>query len=244
MRIALISDIHANLYAFEAVMHDLRRQRVDLTVFLGDLVYDGIYPSECISLLSSIDPLVALKGNADAWFDDTNDPQKAPPNDHRRAIHSWVMGRMTKGEIEWIRSFKPSESLVDEGVSIGFFHGSPRSYTDRIYSDDPEEEVEAKLHDVGYDVVALGHTHVRMNIQRGNVKIVNPGAIGISNDGDTRAGYGILTIGETVDYEQRDIVYPIEQYAAELERSEIPCREILAEQIRTGEPNKSLFRAR
>ena len=75
-----------------------------------------------------------------------------------------------------------------------------------------------------------------------SVEIINPGAIGISNDGDTRSGYGILIVDKYVEYRQRNIEYPVERYASEIEKSNYPYKDTLPSQIRTGEPNKSLFR--
>lgn len=239
MKIALISDIHGNLYALEAVLKDMKKQRVGLTVFLGDLVYGGVYPSECVSLIANIDPLIAIKGNADGWLDDRGD---GPPNDHRAEIQSWVQRRLRQPEIALIQGFKPRDLIDHRGHLLSFCHGSPLSPDDRIYPEDDEEETRAKFRSVRVEVAAVGHTHVRMDLPLGSIRVINPGAVGISNDGDTRAAYGILTIDKTVEYEQRNIEYPIERYVADLRKSDMPNKENLAAQILSGEPNRSLFR--
>jgi hypothetical protein len=81
-----------------------------------------------------------------------------------------------------------------------------------------------------------------MNIKISELQIINPGAIGISNDNDVRAGYGILKVDKKIEYQQRNIEYSFEKYISELKRSNMPYKDMLAEQIKTGEPNKSLFR--
>lgn len=239
MRIALISDIHGNLYALEAVLKDLKKQHVGLTVFLGDLVHGGIYPSECVSLLAGIDPLIAIEGNTDAWFDGQG---AGAPRDFRGEVHSWVERRLRQREIAVIRGFKRGDCINHHDHLLCFYHGSPHSSSDRIYAEDDEEETLQKFRSVKTEVAAVGHTHVRMDISLGSTRVINPGAVGISNDGDTRAAYGILTIGKTIEYEQRNIEYPIERYAAQLMQTDMPNKELLAAQILSGEPNRSLFR--
>jgi len=244
MKIALISDIHSNIYAFEAVLGDLKTQSVDLTVFLGDIVYGGIYPRECLSILMNIEPLIAIKGNADGRFDETDDigNKNNELKDHRDEIHCWVRDLMSKKEIQEIRNFKSSESIFVNEMSIGFYHGSPKSYNDRIYDDDSDKDIMEKFRDVQHSITAIGHTHVRMHKKISGLEIINPGAIGISNDGDIRAGYGILTMGKQPIFEQKNIEYPLEKYIDDFKQSEMPYKNNIVEQLKTGEPNKLLFR--
>jgi predicted phosphodiesterase len=103
MKIALISDIHSNLFAFDAVLKDLSLQSVDLTIFLGDLVYGGIYPRECLSKLMNISPLITIKGNADGRFDDFDDKGNKFKKDNRNEIHCWVKDKMTESDIATIK---------------------------------------------------------------------------------------------------------------------------------------------
>ena len=79
MKIALISDIHANIYAFEAVLKDIRKQNVDMTVFLGDIALGDLYPRECLSLLLDIQPLQVIKGNADGAFEEIDELELINP---------------------------------------------------------------------------------------------------------------------------------------------------------------------
>ena len=242
MKIALISDIHANAIAFQAVLKDLTSQSVDLTVFLGDLSSRGIYPRESLGMLMNIHPLIAIKGNADGKFDEFDDKGNEIKKDNRDEIHRWVENRLTKSDVATIKSFKPQECISDRGIAIGLFHGSPESYGDRIYEDDPPDEILAKFQKTKLHIAAIGHTHVRMRKILPALELINPGAIGISNDGELRAGYGIRTVDKSVGYQQRNIEYPVKRYASEVEKSDIPYKDLLATQIRTGEPNKTLFR--
>jgi len=218
------------------------KQNPDLIVFLGDLVYGGLYPRECLSLLQDMKPLIEIKGNSDCRFDGFDDKGQIFPKDYRDDIHCWIKDQMTDLEIGEIKLFKLQEFFPHKNISFGFFHGSPVSLSDRIYEDDPPEEIIKKFEKTNLTIAAVGHTHVRMHLKTPIIEIINPGAIGISNDGDTRAGYGILTINKSVQFQQRNIEYPVERYASEIELSSMPYKNMIANQIRTGEPNKSLFR--
>ena len=70
MRIAVLSDIHANVLALEAVYSDIKKQNIDLTVFLGDLVMTGPRPNEALTLLKEINPFIWLQGNTDNWLEE------------------------------------------------------------------------------------------------------------------------------------------------------------------------------
>ena len=136
-----------------------------------------------------------------------------------------------------------SRTLDAEGIRLGFYHGSPESYNHRVYEDDPPELVEEYFNETDLNLAALGNTHVRMDRTFGSLRIINPGAVGISNDEDTRAGFGILDIEKgKVGYSQNSVAYPLENCIRDVKTSDMPYRDIIAEQLRTGEPTKSLFR--
>ncbi len=237
MKLALISDIHANVYAFEAVLRDIHKHSVDLTVFLGDLVYGGIYPRECLSLLINIAPLLTIKGNADGMFDEREEHWKlnSPRQERISQIHGYVKDLMTADDIQIVRAFPFHECLVVEGLSIGFYHGSPISYSDKIHADDSEKDILAKFKHVQHTIAGVGHTHHRMEKKMAGLHVINPGAIGYSFDGDTRAGYGVLTIeNKRVHYEQQNVEYPLWSYVHDLQRSDLPQKDDFIELLQTG----------
>lgn len=237
MKIALISDIHGNVYAFEAVLRDIHRHSVDLTVFLGDLVYGGLYPRECLSMLMNITPLLAVKGNADGLFDeDDKDWTPTTPREVRIAtVHGYVKARMTNEDIQIITHFPLHERLVVDGLSLGFYHGSPRSYSEKIHADDSEHDILEKFKDVRHAVAAVGHTHHRMHRHINDFHVVNPGAVGYAFDGDTRAGYGILTIKNArIQYTQQNVEYPRQSYIHDLQQSVLPHKDDFIEFVKTG----------
>ncbi len=237
MKIALISDIHANVYAFEAVLRDIRTHAVDLTVFLGDLVYGGLYPRECLSMLMHIAPLLTIKGNAEGLFDewDAHWTPRTPREKRIARIHNYVKDLMTDEDIQILKRFPFCECLVVDGLSIGFYHGSPRSYSEKIHVNDSEHAILEKFKEVQHDVAGVGHTHCRMHRILDGFHVINPGAIGYAFDGDTRAGYGILTVkNRHVHYAQHNVEYPLRSYIHDLQQSDLPHKDDFIEFLETG----------
>ena len=73
MRIAIISDIHANIYAFEQVVKQLKNENIQSLIFLGDLVFLGLYAQECYDLLKTLNVHYCIKGNTDSNIDELKD---------------------------------------------------------------------------------------------------------------------------------------------------------------------------
>jgi putative phosphoesterase len=237
MKIALISDIHSNVYAFEAVLREIHTHSVDLTVFLGDLVYGGLYPRECLSVRMNITPLLPIQGNAEGLFDEqeTHEQPHTPREARIARIHRYIKALMTDEDIQTIKTFPLFGCLVVEGLSIGFYHGSPRSYSEKIYADDSEQDIREKFKGVRHDIAGVGHTHHRMHRILDGLQIINPGAIGYAFDGDNRAGYGILTIKNTgIHYAQHNVEYPIRSYIHDLQQSDLPHKDDFIEFLQTG----------
>lgn len=237
-----MSDIHSNIYAFSAVIKDIKKHKPDLTIFLGDLAYGGLYPNECFCELKNITNLIAIKGNSDMNFDNKIIEEMKTKNKMHYEVYSWIKDKLSKTVISEMNSFKSSYKITVKNNIIGFFHGSPLSVEDRIYYNDPEDDILRKFEGTDIATAFVGHTHVRMKLQLSAIEIYNPGAIGISNDLDTRAGYGIIEITKTIKYKQKNIEYDIQKYCNEITQSKMPYREVFAAQIKSGDTNKELFR--
>lgn len=245
MKIALIADIHSNLYAFDAVLKELGKESADLTISLGDIVYGGIYPRECLEKLYNINSLTNIKGNADALFENIENGNADNKPKYIIETNNWVKNQLTVEAIEGFRNFKPSEELTVNTYSLGFYHGSPTSYDDRIYDDDPEEDLKKHFDKTKHSVIAVAHTHMRMHRIFDDKMVINPGAIGIPRDLDKRAGYGILMIEkDRIEYFQKNVEYPVDSYIKDIRKSDLPYKESLIEQLQTAESNKHLFRPR
>ena len=177
MRIALISDIHANLPALNAVLDDIRTQGADQIIFLGDAATLGPYPKETLETLRALD-CICIQGNHDAALLDlsrANELQIAAP------LHptiTWGHSLLTEAEFEFLRSFHPTYQLDLGGMTMLCFHGSPHSNTDVILSTTSEEIMDGFFAGQSADILAGGHSHIQMMRQRGRQIVINPGSVG------------------------------------------------------------------
>ena len=178
MRIGLISDIHGNLPALEAVVAQLGADRIDRLVCLGDVAV-GPWPHETTQRLRDLSPEVVL-GNWDAWLLDGTRP--CPDSDSGRKLLE--MGAfwgqtLDAGDLEFIREAEMRVEMTVDGSRLSFFHGSPRSFNEPILAGTDRAAVEGMFASTDTPLAGLGHTHLQMIRRLPNVLLVNPGSVGM-----------------------------------------------------------------
>lgn len=179
-RTGVISDIHGNCLALDAVLDDLRRDPVDVVVCLGDAVQGGPQPAEVVSRLRELDCQVVM-GNADAWLlsgVDTSANEQTTPE--QEAVRQWSLSRLSPENRDFVRGFKPTVELQLEGdTRLLCFHGSPTSFDDLIFMDTPEEEFQRLLGPYTGAIMCGGHTHAQQTRRIGEYFFFNPGSVGL-----------------------------------------------------------------
>lgn len=180
MRIALISDIHGNTVALDAVLASLEQRPVDRVVCLGDVAATGPQPREALVALQALACPMVL-GNTDAWLLNP-EPWPVEDEDGRAVldIELWGAGQLTETERAFIRTFRPTvEVSIGEGHTLLCYHGSPRSYDDVIQPTTPEETLDEFMTGIDAGVLVGGHTHEPMVRVFGEKLLVNPGSVGL-----------------------------------------------------------------
>jgi len=180
MKIAIFSDIHGNDVAFEATLSAIKREKPDQIICLGDVVVSGPQPREALARLKSLDCPVVM-GNTDDWALSpkpftirTEDDQKL------YEVELWAAEQLTDADKAFIRTFQPTIELdLENGRSLLFCHGSPRSYNEGIFADTPKEKLAEIFTDVDVTAVFSGHTHVPLLRRHKNTLLVNPGSVGM-----------------------------------------------------------------
>jgi len=176
MRVALISDIHANRVSLEAVVADIHREQVDQIVCLGDVAALGPQPREVLARLEALG-CACVMGNHDLHLlnldvDDEDDYGIT-------ALTAWCADQLSDADFEYLRSFQPLLRVpLDARTTLLCFHGSPRSDQDFIFATTPAAELDEMLAGHRATVLAVGHTHLQMLRQHKGVLIVNPGSVG------------------------------------------------------------------
>ncbi|MEQ1771737.1 MAG: metallophosphoesterase family protein [Devosia sp.] len=192
MRIAVISDVHGNRLALEAVLDDITRQAVDSTLNLGDLVSGPIEPNWTADILMELD-IPTVRGNHERALID-NPPEKLGPVDR------FAQEQMEERHRQWINQLPATLSMLDD---IFLCHGTPSSDEEpwldnfwdgrRVLVPD-EATVTARAEGFDYPVLLCGHTHLPRAVRlRDGRLIVNPGSVGVQfNHGSPDARYALI----------------------------------------------------
>ncbi len=241
MRIALLSDIHANLYALEEVLKDAQRRSIDRYVLLGDTVYFGLYPRETLDLIENLDPLVFIKGNTDANIEGLEEVL-ATSTFERYLIDVATFTRETLSE-DQRRMIQHSPIALETEIgerTMLFCHGSPYSFTDSLLPEgETAREVSERIAQEGAELILCGHTHRPGDFMVSDHRVINPGGIGYSFNGDTRAHYAILDTGNTaVGVEFLQVSWDTHRYLKELSQvlDRFPLFESIIYAIHKGKP--------
>jgi predicted phosphodiesterase len=181
MRIALISDIHGNCFALEAILADIRSRSIEQIVCLGDAIQGGPQPAEVAQRLRKL-ACPVIMGNADSWLltgHATRSHEEISPQ--QIAVREWSLAQLSATDRAFIERFLPSiEIALEANRKLFCFHGSPRSFDDILLPDTSEEAFQKLLG--GFDAILLagGHTHTQQLRRLGNAWYVNPGSVGLA----------------------------------------------------------------
>ncbi len=180
MRIALLSDLHGNEIALDAVLADVARQGMDRIVCLGDTATLGPRPREVLARLRDLE-CPCILGNHDAFMLDAELIHSY--NDAPIIVQAveWCRERLDAGDLAFIAGFVPTLELALEGdASLMLFHGTPRSHMQDLLCTTPPDVVDTMLAGHTATVMACGHTHIQMLRQHKGMLLVNPGSVGLA----------------------------------------------------------------
>jgi len=241
MRVAVISDVHGNRPALEAVLEDVHRSAPDEIWCLGDTVGYGAAPNRCCELVSEHTNLT-LVGNHDLVVTGGLDADDF--NDDARAAALWTRDVLEPRWRDWLASLEPQDGR--DGVAL--FHASARNPVwEYVLS---AEAAAASLEAVSTPLVLVGHSHVALSIgmhdgavdgglaPAGSERdlatarwLLNPGSVGQPRDGDARAAWLLLDL-ERKFASFRRVTYPVERAQAEIRAAGLPPS--LADRLAAG----------
>lgn len=180
MKLALISDIHGNLFALEAALKAIQAQDISQIICLGDVAAFGPQPREVLARLRELNCPIVM-GNTDEWLLDPIPHPVRDEDSHKfTAVETWAAHQLTEADKSFIRTFQPTIFRQLTGsVSLLCFHGSPRSYNEAIRATSSEEELADAFQDQMATIMACGHTHTPIFRRYRQSIIINPGSIGL-----------------------------------------------------------------
>ena len=245
MRLVLISDIHANLPALEAVLDDIDAGHPDQVYCLGDLVGYNVWPNEVVQLVRKR-RIPTIAGNYDEGVglnsDDCGCAYKTDEDASRghesiaytnRIISDSQRAYLRKLPRMLRLTFQAGRGPDAQPLDLLLVHGSPRRINEYLFEDRPDASFLRMMRNASCDVMCFGHTHQPFHraiddedSRHGKRYIVNTGSVGKPKDGDPRAGYVMLTIDpesqSPVKVEVVRVEYDVERAARAIEGSPLP----------------------
>jgi predicted phosphodiesterase len=218
MRLAVIGDIHANLPALEAVLDDVARIGADAAYCTGDVVGRGPHPNEVADLLRRLE-IPTVQGNWDEAVGMDREQTGAAWGTVEAELEGnasmrWTADVMTDENRAWLRQLPVSLRLTIAGRSMYLFHGSPIRQGEYLWSERPSRVFSRIASDEADDLFCFGHTHEAWHRVVGQAHFVAAGSVGCGTEGDARARYAVIYIGEpdiavgfrAVDYDHVGVV--------------------------------------
>ena len=232
MKIAVISDIHSNIYALDAVLKDIESRKVDLVACTGDLVGYGTRPNEVIETIRK-NRVLTIMGNYDdaignyrlvcgCDYKDPNDAMMASKS------MSFTLEKTTDENKAYLRNLPREVVLTFNDKTIRFVHGSTRLINE--YLKENSTQAEEVMSEINEDILVCGHTHIPYIKEYGNKLLVNAGSIGKPKTNRSDANYVIIDIQNedevakrpsSVNVEIIEVPYDFEKAAKEIEENEI-----------------------
>lgn len=236
LKYAILSDVHGNLPALEAVLLDVERQGAGKILHCGDLVGYGPFPNEVINLIRS-KGIAGIMGNYDDGVGFERDDCGCAYTDETQELLGhrsleWTKANVTAENKAFLRNL-PRELRFSQGIfKVLLTHGSPRRINEYLYEDRPAKTFNRLLEAGGCNLLVCGHTHLPYHRAIGDRHVVNVGSLGKPKDGDPRATYALLTLDESLEVDFKRVTYDVEATARAIETSELPYE--YAEMIRRG----------
>jgi putative phosphoesterase len=237
MRVAVLSDIHGNLTAFQAVLSDLRQVSPDLVLHGGDLCDSGSSPIEILDAIRGLG-WAGVMGNTDEMLVRPNSLEEfaaqslAPPQLWAavRDIASATRSALGDDRLKWLSALPRTHH--ESGFAV--VHATPRSCWHAPSAKATDTELEESYSPLGKPVIVFGHIHRPFIRNTARIEfVINTGSVGLPYDGDARASYLLLDEKEP---QIRRVEYDVERELTALSQCGLPGAEWTAKMLRTSSP--------
>lgn len=237
-RLAIISDIHGNLPAFEAVLAEVdRRGPFDALVGGGDYAFGGAFPEESLALVVERG-MECVRGNTDEWIVEAATGGRVPARGYEpeqahsellRSVDAWAAARLSERHLQLLADLPLSwETTGPSGQKLVFVHATPWSTHPIVLPDAPEEMAQRILDEAGAQVLLYGHIHIAYSRPVGDRRLACVGSVGMPFDGNWRPCFAIVEDdGSGWRVEHVRVEYDREAYLSAL--------------LQSGEPNAAGF---
>jgi putative phosphoesterase len=228
MKFAVVSDVHANLDALEAVFKHIGGMEV---YCLGDLVDYGAEPNEVIEFLK-LRGVKCIMGNHDAAAIN-GDTSLFNPRAAMSAM--WTRTKLSKESKEYLEGLLEEMRIRVDDAEFYFTHGSPDDHLWEYIDPRSDSDLFGYFLDrLKVQTIGLGHTHIPYVWREGDRAVFNPGSVGQPRDGDWRASYALVSVeGRALEVEIKRVDYDCEKAAAKIRAAGLP--EVFADRLLRGD---------
>ena len=240
MRIAIISDIHGNLTALDAVLADLRRQTPDVVFQGGDVAFGGSQPAEVIDCIVQ-EGWQGVLGNTDEmlWDNSARPALEASAPKLKPLFKVFFEScapatcqMIGDSRLAWLRALPSDLRHENDGhENLALMHASPGNLWRAPKDTAGDAELKATYENLNAEIIVYCHIHRPFIRKLGNMKVCNTGSVGSPYDGDPRASYLLIDNGQPTI---RRVAYDIEKEVGRLLASDYPYKEWIAENRRKG----------
>ncbi len=248
LKIAVISDIHGNLHALQAVIQDAKENAVDFYIFLGDYCNGFAYPNEVIETIKSMENTYIIHGNGEGYLKNLSCQDKSTWTSEQFAPVYWTYRTVSVANREWLFALPDKKEIFINGKLIfmahsptdifgktvvdnlsgrnypmhmeksSFMHIDYLQYADAILKSD--EQLATALEELQNGIYLFGHFHTQWHIKLNNQILVNPGSCGNPLDFDNRSPYTILNyVDNQWIIEEKRVSYDIQKAISALKNS-------------------------
>ena len=203
MRIALFSDIHANLPAFESFLADLDSRKVDAVYCLGDMIGYNVWPNEIIAGIRKRG-IATLAGN------------------HDQKTKGYAYELVSAENRAYLNTLPAHIKVEFANLNIVLAHGSTRNINEYVLEDTDENYVLEMMAEASADVLCVGHSHLPYHRIIGDKHVINIGSVGKPKDGNPNGCYVLITAEDGIQVETIRFAYDIERAAAAVQESPLP----------------------
>jgi putative phosphoesterase len=241
-RVAVLSDIHGNVIALEAVRAALKKEKPDVVMVAGDLAFNGHDPAGTIAALRAMETegAIIVSGNTDIAVADFDFTAAFPwmadgiPEPMRLAAE-WAHDALDDGDLAWLRRLPAERRLRIGETMLLLTHASPGSQTAGFDRELDASVTLERLSRTDARLICCGHTHVPEVRDFGWKQVINGGSAGYVFDGDPTASWALITIDdETVSAEIRRTEFDVMGAANAISARGLPGDVYRAATVRTG----------
>ncbi len=234
MKLLLISDIHGNYPALQAVAAELDADGCDQILNTGDSTVYAPFANQTLDWLRKHNA-VSILGNTDIKIKKLLKGKefKKPSKPEKRIMYTSTAETLNPDGKRYLLQLKKKKFLSLSGYGIGLFHGSPDKPDEFLFESTSDDRFLELAEQTDCDIIITGHSHTPYHKKIGGVHFINPGSTGRMFDGNPRASCAVLILKKNrVIVRHHRCTYAVEDVVRELARQQLPA--IYAEMYRTG----------